>query len=207
MGYLQWVDEQNQKLEFNDYYTSKSSYKRRFKLHEYLIEHHCPTENQLNYFEFGVAKGDMIKFWASKNKHEGSRFYGFDSFEGLPESWESKNKGHFDTRGNTPQTEDTRVEFIKGWFQETVYGFFLKNQPIGQVVYHLDADLFSSTLYVLFQIHHFLKRGDILIFDEFSSHEDEYEALMIFERCYGREFDYKVLGAINNYRQVAIQLL
>ena len=35
-----------------------------------------------------------------ENSHSDSRFVGFDSFEGLPEDWNSENpKGHFTTQG------------------------------------------------------------------------------------------------------------
>ena len=39
----------------------------------------------------------------------------------------------------------------------------------GRLVVNFDADLYSSTLYSLFQIGPFLKRNDVLLFDEFFS--------------------------------------
>ena len=45
------------------------------------------------FLEFGVHKGHSIKKLSSKTE---SMFYGFDSFEGLPENWRTSNdKGVF----------------------------------------------------------------------------------------------------------------
>ncbi len=207
LDFLKWMDKQRSLKIFNDYYESKSRYTRRFELHDYIIENHASPSLPIDYFEFGVAQGEMISHWSNRNVNSASRFFGFDSFTGLPESWEDKAQGHFNTRGELPQINDSRVSFIKGWFQDTVSPFF-KSLDIAdrQAIYHLDADLFSSTLYVLFQIQPLIKSGDILIFDEFSSYKDEYLAFKIFEKTMGKHFDSKLIGAINNYRQVAIQI-
>jgi len=37
--------------------------------------------------EFGVWQGESTRFFAGLNRSPSSRFYGFDSFEGLPEDW------------------------------------------------------------------------------------------------------------------------
>ncbi|MFT7035753.1 MAG: O-methyltransferase [Cyclobacteriaceae bacterium] len=207
LNYLQWVDRHNVIKAFNDYYNPQASYSRRYQLHDHLIKKLGLENTPISYYEFGVAAGEMISFWLGQNNNTNSEFYGFDSFKGLPESWENKQEGHFNKKGQTPNISDPRVKFISGWFQDTVYEFFKNHKPSNNTtIFHLDADLFSSTLYVLFHIQPIIKSGDILIFDEFSSFNDEYEALEIFKRCFGKPFDYELLGAINNYRQVAIQL-
>lgn len=207
LSYLSWVDEHNRFQDFNDYYNPRHTYQRRFELHQFIIDQKELAKTPISYYEFGVAGGDMIKFWTEKNTSSKSEFYGFDSFEGLPEEWENKGQGHFDQDGKTPDLNDDRVTFIKGWFQDSVYPFFRQHTVSHKAVYHLDADIFSATLYVLFHLQPFIKPGDILIFDEFSSYEDEYKALEIFKRCIGKPFEYRFLGAINNYRQIAIELL
>ena len=39
----------------------------------------------LSYLEFGVWRGESLELWSHINTNPASRFYGFDSFEGLPE--------------------------------------------------------------------------------------------------------------------------
>jgi hypothetical protein len=49
--------------------------------------------------------------------------YGFDSFEGLSESWNIGAKvGHFSTDGIVPEIDDSRIHYHKGRFPETPSG-------------------------------------------------------------------------------------
>jgi hypothetical protein len=73
----------------------------------------------LLFIEYGVWRGYSIKWFSNKFKSKGSRFIGLDSFEGLPENWGSMKSSTFTTGGETPDTSDARVSFIKGWFQDT----------------------------------------------------------------------------------------
>ena len=76
----------------------------------------------IDYLEFGVYQGESIKFWTSINKASQSRFFGFDSFEGLPEDWrDGQPRGHFDTRGSTPIIDDGRVRFCQGLVHQLRY--------------------------------------------------------------------------------------
>lgn len=201
-GLLEWMAE-NGKLNSNDFFEKNTDYKKRFQLHENVIDEYALKDKVIDYYEFGVAKGDMIKYWLSKNTNVASQFVGYDSFEGLPEVWEDKGKGHFDTGGNFPDTESKRVTFVKGWFQDTVHEDLRDRRFTEQSVFHLDADLFSSTLYVLFTLHPYLKKGDILIFDEFTSAEHEFLALEMFKECQGRPWNFRSIGGVNNFRQSA----
>ena len=79
----------------------------------------------------------------------------------------------FDVQGQTPRIDDARVKFVKGWFRDTVPGLLdeLEAALHGRtLVVHYDADLFSSTLYLLFTLGARFKRYHF-IFDEFSGHE------------------------------------
>lgn len=204
LTFLNFSKKHQKKGQLNDYPTKKINYQNRYRLHDAILTQLGSTP--FYYYEFGVGNGESIKYWASKNETKDSRFIGFDSFEGLPSEWEGKKKGHF-TQGGMPQTiPDTRVRFVKGWFQDSVYEALTKSDFDKICIFHLDADLFSSTLYVLFQIHPKLKTGDILIFDEFSSIEHEFKALEIFKKCIHDKWHFELIGAVNNYRQVAFQL-
>lgn len=199
---IKWMAE-NGELHSNDFFAKDVAYAKRFQLHERVIAENDLHDKIISYFEFGVAEGDMIKYWLSKNTNPISQFVGYDSFEGLPEKWENKEKGHFDTEGHFPDTDDERVSFVKGWFQDTVSKDLPQRKFSERCIFHLDADLFSSTLYVLFTLHPYLKKGDILIFDEFTNAEHEFLALDLFKKCHGRPWEFRSIGGVNNFRQCA----
>jgi hypothetical protein len=97
-------------------------------------------------------------------------FIGLDSFEGLPEDWDALPKGTFDVKGAIPQTDDNRITFIKGWFQNTWDQLVAKLSRAETLIVHYDADLYSSTLFALSKMDS-LNRPYIAIFDEFAGHE------------------------------------
>lgn len=145
----------------------------------------CP----IDYLEFGVHQGDSLLHWASTNGNPKSRFFGFDSFEGLPEHWNRNYpKGCFDMAGEQPRSSDPRVSFIKGWFQDTLGGFLADySSPEGvRRIIHIDCDLYSSTMYCLTMLDKFLKPGTIIIFDEFGDVQHEFRALGDYMASYRR---------------------
>jgi len=123
----------------------------------------------IDYLEFGVYQGSSLKWWCENVTNPEARFFGFDSFEGLPEDWGYKPAGTFNTGGSTPDIEDQRVELVAGLFQDTLRPFLQRYSRECRKVVHMDADLYSSTLFVLVTIAPFLKKGDIIMFDEFGS--------------------------------------
>lgn len=128
-------------------------------------------DDPITFIEFGVWQGYSINYFARKNKNKRSLFFGLDSFEGLPEDWAHLEKSHFSTAGVTPKTDDERVSFIKGWFQDSFSDLQKRIEKCdGNFVVHYDADLFSSTLFCLTRMD-LLNRSYIAIFDEFPGHE------------------------------------
>ena len=105
-----------------------------------------------------------------------------------------------------PEIDDNRIKFFKGLFQDTVPGFIRDFTPRGDnlKVIHLDADLFSSTLFVLTTIAPLLRKGDILIFDEFNVPNHEFLAFRIFTESF--YIKTSLIGAVNNYLQVALMI-
>ena len=158
----------------------------------------------LTYLEFGTHEGRSIKWWLEINKHPDSRFFGFDTFSGLPQNWESFSKGYFDVKGNTPQVGDSRCAFVKGLFQETLLDHLKVETPSGRKVFHLDADLYGSTIYVLCTIAPILKSGDYLIFDEMHVWMDEFRAFMNFLECY--PIKYSCIHRSPDWSQVVIRI-
>ncbi|KAB2812265.1 TylF/MycF/NovP-related O-methyltransferase [Pimelobacter simplex] len=149
----------------------------------------------IDYLEFGVFQGSSLRHWVEMNQHPESRFFGFDSFEGLPENWKRFDgrmvKAHFDVNGALPDIQDDRLSFVPGWFQETLDLFLEKfdHDPQRQLVVHVDSDLYSSALYVLTRLDALLVPGTIVLFDEFSSVLNEFQALDNYCSAYMREYD------------------
>jgi hypothetical protein len=122
----------------------------------------------IDYLEFGVFRGDSIREWINLSISPHSRFYGFDTFTGLPEHWfKNFSKSTFNVDGKIPDITDSRVTFVKGTFQDTVGNFLNGFSRKNRIVVHIDADLYSSTLFVLLSMHYYLKEGDIILFDDF----------------------------------------
>ena len=78
-------------------------------------------------------------------------YFLFDSFEGLPEAWGHAAPKTFTTGGAIPAAADPRVSFVKGWFQNTLPDFLAATRlnPDRPVLVHYDADLYTSTLFIL----------------------------------------------------------
>lgn len=160
----------------------------------------------IDYFEFGVARGDSLRSWCALNTHPKTRFFGFDSFEGLPENWtSSRPKGAFSTAGKTPDIHDPRVRFIVGWFQHSLPGFLQSYQSVNRLVIHNDSDLYSSTLYCLTAMDGFIPAGTLIIFDEFYDVLHEYRALSDYGNAYMRKF--RIVAATHRFNQAAVVIL
>jgi O-methyltransferase len=138
------------------------------------------------FLEFGVFRGDSLRFWAGMLRHPQTSFAGFDSFEGLPEDWGfMAKKGTFDVKGQIPKIDDPRVKCIKGWFSDTLPGFLKSFVQAPTLIIHLDADLYSSTIYILQQLQPFIRDGTFLIFDELCDRDHELRALDEFCKTTG----------------------
>jgi O-methyltransferase len=175
-------------------------------LHDAVIGKEDLETTPITYLEFGVYKGASLAWWLKRIANPNSRFVGFDTFTGLPEAWRATEPaGHFDTGGILPNITDSRCSFEVGVFQDTFPRFIDTNDLSGKLVVHLDADLFTSTLFVLTTLARILKAGDILFFDEFSCPLDEYRAFDGFVRSY--RVNYEVLGAVQGYTRVGIKIL
>ncbi len=140
-------------------------------LHRFAASH-IGAEANIQYLEFGVHKGASMKRALSLFTNKNAAFTGFDSFEGLPERWLTMRAGHFSTGGEPPPLRDPRLHFRKGWFQNTVPAFLpgLERDPAQVTLVHFDADLYSSTLFLLTSLWWHI-REYFFIFDEFFGEE------------------------------------
>jgi hypothetical protein len=163
--------------------------------------------------EFGVFNGYTLNALARKIAPE--KVYGFDSFEGLPEYWAMRDdqglaQGYFAVDHLPPVESNT--ELVVGWFNETLPGF-LQQHPEPVRFLHLDADLYSSTVYVLRELNDRIQPGTTIVFDELFAwhnptlytnwHQGEFAALQDWMREYDREIE--VLYR-TDYFQASIQV-
>jgi hypothetical protein len=105
------------------------------------------NEDYKHVIEFGVYKGQTISY-LKKIFGESYIFFGFDSFEGLPEDWVSDNgiiagygvcvKGFFSLNGEIPNIPDVKI--YKGLFKDTIPEYLKVAEPIALL--HIDCDLF-----------------------------------------------------------------
>jgi hypothetical protein len=174
--------------------SSLASFEKREELWNDIIAKHIRSQPVL-YLEFGVFDGYSITFFARHLSNPDSRFIGFDTFTGLPDDWGGLKAGTFDLSGRTPRIDDDRVSFHPGLFQETLPQYLRGARIDGrQLVVHCDADLYSSTLFVLTQLASIID-GAIVVFDEFNALPHEFRALRDFSLAYRKH--YSVIGNVN----------
>lgn len=153
--------------------------------------------------EFGVYSGSTIKTIAAART---GGVYGFDSFEGLPETWRTRfPAGEFAMDG---PPEVPGATMVVGWFSDTLPGFMAEHadEPIAFV--HVDCDLYSSTVTVLEHVGPRLRPGSILVFDEYLNYpgwqEHEHLAWSEFVQRTGIRFTYE--GYTVDNQQVVVRV-
>ena len=90
----------------DDFYRPVRKYNDRKKLHEYIAQNEGLENAETDYLEFGVCGGESFFWWMEKNKNSGSKFFGFDTFEGLPENFGPYKKGEMND--GLPELKDQR---------------------------------------------------------------------------------------------------
>lgn len=190
-------------IPYTDFYSSKFDYPKREQLFRYVIEKE--KLSAIDYFEFGVSRGVSFRWWTSEIKDPAARFHGFDTFTGLPESWGRFKAGDFSNGNEPPAINDNRHQFHQGLFQQTLIPFLAGYKPQQRKVIHMDADIYSATLYVLTLMTPYLKKGDIIFFDEFNVPMHEYKAFTEWANSF--YIEYEVLGSVNNFYHTAIKIL
>jgi hypothetical protein len=153
------------------------------------------------YCEFGVAGGDSINYIAGRIT---GTIHGFDSFEGLPETWRPNyEKGTFSVVV-LPHVREN-VLLYKGWFDKSLPVWTKKNPgPIAFM--HMDADLYSSTKCVFDLVADRIVPGTVIQFDEYFNYpgwqQGEFKAFKEFVEWHHVDFEY--LGYSD--QQVAVRI-
>jgi O-methyltransferase len=191
----EWVHG-NRKLPYNDFPLNGWNYGKRTEFYAHLLPQ-VVGQGPITYLEFGVAQGHSFKWWAGQQQHSASRFHGFDTFTGLPEDWGVFKAGAMSTGSKLPDVSDPRATFHVGLFQDTLPGFLSGFERTGKLLVQMDADLYTSTLYVLTSLAPHLRKGDIVMFDEFFVPTHEFKAFREFTASF--RIALKPVAAANNY--------
>jgi hypothetical protein len=158
------------------------------------------------FMEFGVWKGAWLSQMAAVRDVP---FYGFDSFEGLPEPWSVYQAGEFDLGGDKPPMPEN-VSLVKGWFDESLPTFLREHdEPVAFV--HIDCDLYTSTKTVLDLLAPRFVPGSRLVLDDFMYmpgwQREEHRAFFEFLVEHGWEFEYTGYASDFPACSVSVQLV
>lgn len=153
--------------------------------------------------EFGVRFGVSIRQIAALC---GAQVHGFDSFEGLPESWGAEARGSYSTQGAMPAVP-CNVTLHRGWFEQSLPGF-LRTHPGPVRFMNVDCDIYSSTRQVLTLLADRIVPGSVIVFDEYLGYEGwrehEFRAFQEAVIEYGWRYEYLCVGLCTGQAVVRI---
>jgi len=155
--------------------------------------------------EFGVYKGSTLT-QLRNDLNDSYQLFGFDSFEGLPENWTgtTHKAGALSTKGFIPNIPG--VKMYPGWFKDTIPEYKKIAEPFALL--HCDADLYSSTIDILYGLNDYIKKGTIIVFDEwYYNHKDiepnrQHEQKAFYEWVNDFNRSYKIHNEIENERRI-----
>jgi len=135
-----------------------------------------------DYLEFGVCFGSSLASMyhvALRHGVSQMRFFGFDSFEGLPTTARTDDGGYWSPRMFASDIEWTkrfltrsgvdwqRVVLVKGWFGETLTGELIEAHRLRKVsVIMMDCDMYLSALEALECCGPLIQERVTIIFDD-----------------------------------------
>jgi len=163
------------------------------KFRDNLIKKHANFLDDKLFLEFGVMQGhSLVDFYnAYKTENIKGKFFGFDSFLGLPEEKNDEHSpwatGKFSIGGIDgvlPEVMNNKdMTIVDGWFSDTLTDSVVEKfdgKKIGIV--HIDCDIYTSTVEVLEFIikNDLLCDGSILLYDDWGAYRqsnlsEEYE--------------------------------
>jgi O-methyltransferase len=140
-----------------------------------------------DYLEFGVFAGTSMRCMYQVMDELGlkaPRLFGFDSFEGMPDSARHEDEGTWEPGQFKLNIELTRailkrrgvdmhrVELTKGWFSDTLTPSFRVQHNISKAsVIMVDCDLYSSTVDVLRFCEPLIVDEVVFFFDDWNSND------------------------------------
>ena len=156
--------------------------------------------------EFGVFKGGTIRYMA--NRLRTRQFFGFDSFEGLPENWAgfSMDTDSFNVNKKLPKVPKN-VDLVVGWYNDTLPIWVKEHGDIEIALVHIDCDIYSSTKKIFDTLGNKLSAGTFILFDEFFNYPgwQLHEAKAFEEFCVNQNKKYRFVGY--SRQQVLVEIL
>lgn len=160
-------------------------------------------ENGL-YLEFGVGQGSSINYISNSIEKD---IHGFDSFEGLPESWNHLPEKAFSSDG-VPPALNSNIIIHKGYFEETLPHFC--NEYKEKISFlHIDCDLYNSTKSIFSYLEDMIVSGTIILFDEMISYDgfEDHEFKAFKEFIIKTDKDFECIRMSYFTGQVIIRIL
>ena len=160
--------------------------------------------------EFGIFRGKTVN-QLRNSFDETIPLYGFDSFDGLPEDWTGTTlkAGDLSTKGEIPYISGVKI--YDGWFEDTIKEYMKVANPIKLL--HIDSDLYSSAITVLYNLKEFIVSGTIIVFDEWVyNHKDieenrQHEQKAFYEWVKDFDIEYELIPRMDGpdmERQIVI---
>lgn len=166
--------------------SSPDMYGRAAHVHEKIIKDNSDFLSGKTLLEFGVCNGFSLNWLSNAYDALGmsKKFYGFDSFKGLPKEELDKNNPSYWNEGSfksPPSKEDEirkrfpHTKLVKGLFEDTLTTELadeIRENPLGYI--HMDCDIYTSTIQVWEWIiqNDLLVDGTIVMYDDWGGHHD-----------------------------------
>jgi tetratricopeptide (TPR) repeat protein len=165
------------------------------------------------FLEFGVYYGSSLSVIAESTHNVA---HGFDSFEGLPESWfvgdekgplATEPSGAYTTKGFIPHAPDN-TELHAGWFENSLPEFVsTHNESVSFM--NIDCDIYSSTKTIFDLLKNKIRHGTIIVFDEYFCYPEwrdhEYRAFQ--ELISDAEYTYEYIAFSYFTGQAAVRIV
>ena len=192
--------------ETGEYIQEKMNGARSFVNRYYLLEYalsQADIEGMI--MEFGVYRGESINYISERKSNR--LVYGFDSFEGLPENWRPGFETGTFKLEHLPEVNDN-VKLFVGYFDQSLPKFLRDINEKYCAFIHIDCDLYSSTKTVFSCLSPYIKKGTVIVFDEYFGYPGwklgEFKAFK--EYVQENKLSYNYIGYVNDNQQVAVKI-
>jgi hypothetical protein len=180
-----------------------------------------------DYLEFGVYRGlSFARAYHRFQSHDkffthtkDTRFFAFDSFEGLPLTEDSyapeqyslgaysASKLEFFSNIKRLKVDTNKVIAIKGWYSELDDKVKEEHNLNKAAVIYLDADLYESTRDALGFCASLIQDGTIVVLDDFYRHKaSPYRGVQRAFNEFLLQNDHLIATQVHNFRRVAFSL-